>query len=87
MPRARAATITQLCLGVSNEKGLKHFLFPPQEKEEENAMYILANGRLITRDSALPYLEDGGVAIDGERIAAVGSTAQLYLLSKESTPT
>ena len=40
-------------------------------------MYILANGRLITRDSALPYLEDGGVAIDGERIAAVGSTAQL----------
>ena len=40
-------------------------------------MYILANGRLITRDSALPYLEDGGVAIDGERIAAVGSTADL----------
>ena len=40
-------------------------------------MYILANGRLITRDSALPYLEDGGVAIDGERIAAVGPTAQL----------
>ena len=40
-------------------------------------MYILANGRLITRDSALPYLADGGVAIDGGRIAAVGSTAAL----------
>ena len=40
-------------------------------------MYILANGRLITRDSALPYLADGGVAIDGGRIAAVDSTAAL----------
>ena len=40
-------------------------------------MYLLANGRLITRDSALPYLPDGGVAIDGSKIAAVGTTAQL----------
>ena len=40
-------------------------------------MYILANGRLITRDGALPYLPDGGVAIEGTRIAAVGSTAEL----------
>ena len=40
-------------------------------------MYILANGRLITRDGALPYLPDGGVAIDGGRIAAVGTTAKL----------
>ena len=37
-------------------------------------MYILANGKLITRDSALPYLPDGGVAIEGTKIAAVGST-------------
>ena len=34
-------------------------------------MYILANGKLITRDPALPYLADGGVAIDGANIAAV----------------
>ena len=40
-------------------------------------MYILANGRLITRDAAVPYLPDGGVAIDGTRIAAVGTTAEL----------
>ena len=40
-------------------------------------MYILANGKLITRDPALPYLADGGVAIDGANIAAVGPTASL----------
>ena len=40
-------------------------------------MYILANGKLITRDSALPYLADGGVAIEGTKIAAVGTTAEL----------
>jgi len=40
-------------------------------------MYILANGKLITRDSALPYLNDGGVAIEGTKIAAVGTTAEL----------
>ena len=27
-------------------------------------MYILGNGRLITRDGALPYLPDGGVVIE-----------------------
>ena len=40
-------------------------------------MYILANGRLITRDGAVPYLPDGGVAVEGAKIAAVGSTAEL----------
>ena len=40
-------------------------------------MYLLANGRLITRDSAPPYLSDGGVVIDGSKIAAVGTTAKL----------
>ena len=40
-------------------------------------MYILANGRLITRDSALPYLQDGGVVIDGTKILEVGATADL----------
>ena len=40
-------------------------------------MYILANGRLITRDPSLPYLADGGVAIEGTRIIDTGSTAVL----------
>ena len=40
-------------------------------------MYILANGRLITRDPSLPYLADGGVAIEGTRIIDTGSTADL----------
>lgn len=40
-------------------------------------MLLLGNGRVITRDSALPYLEDGAVAIDGQEILEVGSLAQL----------
>ena len=40
-------------------------------------MYLLANGKLITRDSALPYLPDGGVVIDGTKIVEVGTTADL----------
>ncbi len=40
-------------------------------------MYLLANGKLITRDSALPYLSDGGVVIDGTRIVEVGKTTDL----------
>lgn len=40
-------------------------------------MYILGNGRLITRSQALPYLENGAVCIDGTKIKAVGETAAL----------
>ena len=40
-------------------------------------MYLLANGKLITRDSALPYLSDGGVVIDGTKIVEVGKTIDL----------
>lgn len=40
-------------------------------------MYILANGKLITRSTALPYLPDGGVVIDGTKIKEVGKTAEL----------
>ena len=41
------------------------------------SMYILGNGRLITRSQALPYLENGAVCIDGTKIKAVGETAAL----------
>lgn len=40
-------------------------------------MYILANGKLITRSSQTPYLPDGGVVIDGTKIKEVGKTADL----------
>lgn len=36
------------------------------------SMYILGNGRLITRSQALPYLENGAVCIDGTKIKEVG---------------
>ena len=40
-------------------------------------MYLVANGRLITRDPAMGYLPDGGVVTDGTRIKEVGTTADL----------
>lgn len=40
-------------------------------------MYLIANGKLITRDSAMPYLENGGVAVEGTKILEVGETAAL----------
>ena len=40
-------------------------------------MYILANGKLITRDPANGYLPDGGVVIEGTKIREVGKTAEL----------
>ena len=40
-------------------------------------MYILGNGRLITRSQALPYLETCAGCIDWTKINAVGETAAL----------
>ena len=40
-------------------------------------MLLLGNGRVITRDPATPYLADGAVAMEGEVIREVGSTAAL----------
>lgn len=40
-------------------------------------MLLLGNGRLITRDPAQPYLEDGCVAMEGGLIAEVGETGAL----------
>ena len=37
-------------------------------------MYLIGNGRLVTRDAANPYLDNGCVAIEGNLIAAVGVT-------------
>jgi len=40
-------------------------------------MILIANGRLITRDSANPYIENGGVAVSGTKIVETGETAAL----------
>ncbi len=40
-------------------------------------MLLVGNGKLITRDPALPYLEDGAVALDGEVVKEVGTLADL----------
>ena len=40
-------------------------------------MFILGNGRLITRDAGNPYFENGAVAWDGGVITEVGETAAL----------
>ena len=40
-------------------------------------MYLIANGRVITRDPQNPYIENGGVVTDGPKILAVGAAADL----------
>ena len=40
-------------------------------------MYLLGNGRLVTRNSDAPYIENGCVAVEGGTIVAVGTTQQL----------
>ena len=40
-------------------------------------MLLMGNGRLITRDAANPFLADGCVAMEGNRIVEVGGTATL----------
>lgn len=40
-------------------------------------MKLLADGRVITRDGANPFIEDGGVVFEGEGIVEVGQRAEL----------
>ena len=40
-------------------------------------MLLVGNGKVITRDEALPYLEDGAVLLDGEAVREVGPLAEL----------
>ena len=40
-------------------------------------MFLLGNGRVITRDAAQPFLPDGAVVIDGGKILAAGPRAEL----------
>ena len=40
-------------------------------------MYLIANGRLFTRDPKRPYIADGGVVTEDDKIVAVGTAADL----------
>ena len=40
-------------------------------------MLLMGNGRLITRDAANPFQEDGCVAMEDNRIVEIGGTAEL----------
>ncbi|MBC2854978.1 putative aminohydrolase SsnA [Cetobacterium sp. 2A] len=40
-------------------------------------MYILGNGRIITQDSANPYIENGAIAIKNDKILEISSLGEL----------
>jgi len=40
-------------------------------------MLLIGNGKIVTRDRSVPFIEDGAVAIDGEVIKETGATAAL----------
>lgn len=40
-------------------------------------MIIVGNGKLVTRDDAVPFIADGAVVIDGKQIVGVGTTADM----------
>ena len=40
-------------------------------------MYLITNGKVITRDSDNPYYEDGGVAVEGNKLWKSATTLPL----------
>ena len=49
-------------------------------------MYMLSNGKLITRDPAHPYFEKGAVIFDGPSILAVGDEGELRAQYPQAEP-
>lgn len=47
-------------------------------------MLLVGNGRVITRDEALPYVEDGAVLIEGDRIVELGEGTELKAAHPEA---
>ena len=48
-------------------------------------MLIVGNGRVVTRDERMPFLEHGAVAIEGDAIASVGEEAELVAAHPDAT--
>ncbi len=48
-------------------------------------MLIVGNGKLFTRNSEKPYIENGAVAIDGTKVKAVGTLDEIRADYKEDT--
>ena len=40
-------------------------------------MLVVGNGKLVTRDKDLPFIENGAVVMDGTKIVKVGTTAEI----------
>ncbi|MDR2467594.1 MAG: putative aminohydrolase SsnA [Spirochaetaceae bacterium] len=47
-------------------------------------MILIGNGKVVTRDNAAPFIEDGAVMIDGSLIKDVGRTADLKSKYKDA---
>ena len=47
-------------------------------------MLLIGGGKLITRDSAKPFIEDGAVLCDGRLIKEVGTTSDLKAKYKDA---
>ena len=47
-------------------------------------MLIVGNGRMITRDVSCPFLEDGAVVMDKNKIIEVGQTEDIRKAYKEA---
>ncbi len=47
-------------------------------------MLLVTNGRVVTRDDANPFVEDGAVLVDGEKVVEVGPRATLAAAHPEA---
>lgn len=47
-------------------------------------MLVVGNGKLVTRDPNLPFIENGAVAMDGTKIVKVGTTNEIKEQYKEA---
>ena len=56
----------------------------PAQRIGGQVMLIVGNGRMITRDVSCPFLEDGAVVMDKNKIIEVGQTEDIRKAYKEA---